>query len=48
MPKTRTPQGVVGERSFSRGRYTVRSTGDVRSEDAGMSSDNGGEIPPHR
>jgi len=39
---------LVGERCDLQGRYTVRSTGAFTSENAGMSSDNGGEIPPRR
>ena len=48
IPKLRTPQGVVGERSMcSEGRPT-RTAGAHGSEDAGMSSDKEGENPSRR
>ena len=39
---------MVGERSVSLRRLTVRLAGDIRSENADMSNDNGGEKPPDR
>ena len=39
---------LVGERSVGRRRYTVRSTGGIRSENAGMSSEKAGENPARR
>ena len=39
---------MVGERSVRLRRWTVRSAGGIRSENADMSSDNAGEKPARR
>ena len=39
---------MVGERSVSLRRCVVRHAGDIRSENADMSSDNAGEKPARR
>ena len=39
---------TVGERSVGRRRCAVRHTGGIRSANADVSSDNGGERPPRR
>ena len=39
---------VVGERSVSLRRCVVKHAGDIRSANADMSNDNGGEKPPRR
>ncbi len=39
---------VVGERSVSLRRWLERAAGGIRSANADMSSDNGGEKPPRR
>ena len=39
---------LVGERSVGLGRCHVSGAGGIRNANAGMSSDNGGEKPPHR
>ena len=39
---------MVEERSVSLRRYPVRDAGGIRSANADMSNDNGGEKPPRR
>ena len=47
-PKLWNPYGLVGERSVGRGRRTERNSGGIGSENAGISSEKGGENPPRR
>lgn len=47
-PKLWNPKGLVGERSVGRRRRRETDFGGIRSENAGISSEKGGENPPRR